>query len=115
MMHLLKLFWSCLRTTPLFYITLGAVLFLFPGSQFEFFESLPSRFGFFFSLGMLVATLFFCYRDAERHFQLQEQINAGCEEANRIGRTVEIETINGTIWIQPSGDSDDDEKNTPEN
>ena len=109
MTELLKLFWSSLRTTPLFYIALGALLFLFPWSQFEFFESPPSRYGFFFSLGVLVATLFFCYRDAERHFQLQEQINAGCEEANRTGRTLEIETINGTIWIQPSGE-DDDEK-----
>jgi hypothetical protein len=109
MIELIKLFWSSLRTTPLFYIALGASLFLFPWSKFEFFESPPSRYGFFFSLGVLVATLFFCYRDAERHFQLQEQINAGCEEANRTGRTVEIETINGTIWIQPSGE-DDDEK-----
>ena len=109
MTDLLKLFWSAVRTTPLFYIALGVTLFLFPWSQFEFFESPPSRYGFFFSLGVLVATLFFCYRDAERHFQLQEQINAGCEEANRTGRTVEIETINGTIWIQPSGE-DDDEK-----
>jgi hypothetical protein len=109
MIELIKLFWSSLRTTPLFYIALGASLFLFPWSQFDFFESLPFRYGFFFSLGVLVATLFFCYRDAERHFQLQEQINAGCEEASRTGRTVEIETINGTIWIQPSGE-DDDEK-----
>lgn len=114
MIQLLKLFWSCVRTTPLFYIALGVTLFLFPGSQFESFESLPSKFGFFFSLGMLVATLFFCYRDAERHFQLQEQINAGCEEAKRTGRTVEIETINGVIWIQPPGDDEEEEEDKPD-
>ena len=107
MTELLKLFWSSLRTTPLFYIASGASLLLFPWSQFEFFESLPSRYGSFFSLGVLTATLFFCYRDAERHFALQEQITAACEEANRTGRTVEVETINGTIWVQPSGEDND--------